>query len=221
MTLTKWLFLALTAMLLAGCGRPRISILGDSYSTFRGWIPSANADYYPAPPGNDVRTVEQCWWSIVIASIGGCLEKNESSSGSTICNTGYNGVDCSNSSFLARVDRLGNPTLILVCGATNDCWANSPIGDFQWAEWTDRDLRFFRPALARLLFELENRYPKARVFFILNSDLSLDINDSVHRICSHYEVPCIDLHDIDKQCDHPSIKGMAEIAEQVVKAVRR
>ena len=96
----SWLTFAAVVMLLTGCRQqPRVSILGDSYSTFRGWIPSGNADYYPMPQGNDVQSVEQCWWSLVIKAVAGRLERNESSSGSTICNTGYNGGDSSQTSF--------------------------------------------------------------------------------------------------------------------------
>ena len=61
----------------------------------------------------------------------------------------------------------------------------------------------------------------AKVFFILNDKLKSDINDSVHAICKHYNVPCIDLKDIDKQSGHPSVKGMQQMADQVVKAVRK
>lgn len=39
-------------------------------------------------------------------------------------------------------------------------------------------------------------------------------------ICDHYQVPYIQLHDIDKQWGHPSQKGMRQIAEQVGVALR-
>ncbi|MCQ2290043.1 MAG: SGNH/GDSL hydrolase family protein [Muribaculaceae bacterium] len=39
-------------------------------------------------------------------------------------------------------------------------------------------------------------------------------------MCKHYGVTCVDLHDIDKQKSHPSIKGMTSIAEQVVNALK-
>ncbi|MBQ0089253.1 MAG: hypothetical protein KBT27_07965 [Prevotellaceae bacterium] len=53
-----------------------------------------------------------------------------------------------------------------------------------------------------------------------NTELKEDINDSVHIICKHYGVTCVDLHDIDKQKSPPSIKGMTSIAEQVFNTLK-
>ena len=94
---------------------PAISIFGDSYSTFEGSIPQGNAIWYFNAPKNqnDVSKVEQTWWHQAIALLGGRLEKNESYSGSTICNTGYDKKDFSKISFLARQGRLGKPDMIL------------------------------------------------------------------------------------------------------------
>ena len=198
----------------------RVSILGDSYSTFRGWIPQGNAIYYPTSR-TDVKNAEECWWHLVTTAIGGKLEKNESWSGSTICYTGYKGSNASKSSFVTRINRLGNPTLILICGATNDSWAGSPIGEYKWDNWEEKDLFSFRPAMAKMLYDAKKLYPNARVFFILNSQLKPVINESVHKICEYYKVPCIDLKNIDKQSGHPSVKGMKAFADQVVEAVRK
>ena len=46
-------------------------------------------------------------------------------SGSTICNTGYRDEDYSDRSFINRTTLLGNPDIILICGGTNDSWANA------------------------------------------------------------------------------------------------
>ena len=140
---------------------PRVSILGDSYSTFKGTSPAGNAIWYPNIHA-DVQKVEECWWHLVIRAIGGKLEKNESWSGSTICNTGYHKRDASKFSFVNRVDRLGSPTLILICGATNDSWAGSPIGEYKWENWTAQDLYSFRPAMAKMLSDIKKLYQIGR-----------------------------------------------------------
>ena len=199
---------------------PKISILGDSYSTFNGWIPKGNSIWYPNK-NNDVKKVESCWWYLAVEMLGGKLEKNESWSGSTICYTGYHGNDASSFSFVERVNRLGNPDLILICGATNDSWAGSPIGEYKWENWTRQDLFSFRPAMAKMLYDIKARYPEARVVFMLNNQLKPAINESVHEICKHYNVLCVDLKDIDKQSGHPSVKGMKQMAEQVVAAIKK
>ena len=68
-----------------------ILILGDSYSTFEGCIPEGYATYYPAL---DVTRAEQTWWSRVLRATGARLAQNNSWSGSTVCHTAYDGVDC-------------------------------------------------------------------------------------------------------------------------------
>ena len=109
-------------------------VFGDSYSTFAGYIPSGNAPYYPS---YNVIEVEQTWWMQLMEKAGGNLLLNESYSGSTICNTGYNGVDCSQStSFLYRYDKLkrggffeeNEVNTVIVFGGINDSWAKSPFG---------------------------------------------------------------------------------------------
>lgn len=204
--------------------RKLVSVLGDSYSTFRGYtLPDTNAIWYEPVPANrnDVTKVEQLWWHQLITNKGYRLEVNNSYSGSTICNTGYRKEDYTHESFVTRMKYLGSPDIILICGGTNDSWARSPIGEYKYEGWTKEDLYSFRPAMAWMLEFITKRYINAEVYFILNSELSEDINNSVHTICQHYAVPCIDLHDIDKQRSHPSIAGMKAMAEQVGKAMKK
>ncbi|MBR2356934.1 MAG: hypothetical protein IKD10_05950 [Lentisphaeria bacterium] len=206
----------------ACCDELRISILGDSYSTYQGWIPKGHWAWYPrSNNANDVKKAEDCWWYLVIKVLNGKLEKNESLSGSTICYTGYQGKDASRTSFVERAYRLGKPDLIFIFGATNDSWANVPIGEYKYENWSKQDLYSFRPAMAKMLFEIKERHPEAKVFFLLNDKLKDVINQSVHNICKYYNIPCIDLKDIDKQSRHPSIKGMKQIADQVIESVKK
>lgn len=208
----------------AGQGDPiRMSILGDSYSTFEGWLqPGLNAIWYHAKerPDNDVCEVSQTWWHIVINDMGYTLERNNSYSGATICYTGYKGKDgihgdYSDRSFITRACNLGRPDVILVFGGTNDSWCGAPLGDFKWKKWTNEDLYSFRPAMAKMCSELKTLYPDATIVFMLNPGLKDEVNDAVHKICKRYHIGCLDLHDIDKQAGHPSQAGMKAIAEQV------
>jgi len=230
----------LTVLLFVGClsaraqkDTLRYTIFGDSYSTFEGWLtPSTNepwyftADHKFRTKQNDVVKVEQTWWYQVIERMGGKLEMNNSYSGSTICRTGYkdqNGqhADYTRRSFVTRSRNLGEPDVILMCAGTNDCWCGAPYGDYVYADWTEEELYSIRPSIAKLLFNLTNNYPKARVVFILNSDMTPEFAETVHVICKHYGVECLDLHDIDKQYGHPSQKGMKAIADQVVEYLKK
>ncbi len=200
-----------------------ISILGDSYSTFKGFVlPDSNYVWYPQEKAenNDVQDVRQLWWHQLIREHGYRLCQNNSFSGATICHTGYNGEDYSDRSYCTRLWYLGSPDMILVFGGTNDTWAKSPIGDFQYSNWSRHDLFKFRPAMAYVLANLQNRYPGTEIYVIINDILSEDVTVSMKTICDHYHVSYIQLHNIDKQWGHPSQKGMRQIAEQVAEAIK-
>lgn len=197
----------------------KVSILGDSYSTYKDIIPEGYSTFYP-DAHNDVKEVEQTWWNLYIKAMGYQLEKNDSWGGTTICGTGYMRMDSSSSSFIARMDRLGNPDIIFVFGGTNDAWANSPVGEYKYSDWTKEDCKAFRPALACLLDGLQKKYPGAKIYSILNSELREEINESMRTVCEHYGVQLIELHDIDKQNGHPSVKGMEAISQQLQEAIK-
>ncbi len=203
--------------------RRSVAILGDSYSTFENYLScDTNAVWYfqGKQKRTDVTDVEQTWWHQLIKEKGWRLECNNSFSGSTICYTGYGGEDYQNRSFHNRLRYLGSPDIILVFGATNDCWAKSPIGEFKYADWTKEELYSFRPAMAAMCNGLRKRYPNVDIYFIMNSELTETITSSCSTICEHYHIPMIMLHDIEKINGHPSIKGMKAIAEQVGAAVK-
>ena len=150
-----------------------VAVLGDSYSTFEGFIPKGYATWYTTAvqKATDVNKVEQTWWWQVIKEGGYKMGNINSYSGSTICNTGYRDEDYSDRSFINRTTLLGNPDIILICGGTNDSWANAPIGNYQYSNWKRADLYCFRPALAKLLSDLRQRHPNVDIYFILNSEL--------------------------------------------------
>lgn len=207
--------------LLASAVQPKlsVSILGDSYSTYEGHVkPSTNEVWYYCKNDvqkTDVTDVRQTWWHQLIRHNGWKLDTNNSYSGSTISYTGYDGNDYSARSFLTRMDNLGAPDIIFVFGATNDSWAGTPIGDYDFEHPEAGDFRKFRPALIRLLDRMTALYPGTEIYFLLNDCLTPEVNESVRSVCRHYGVTCIELHDIDKISGHPSVSGHASIASQI------
>ncbi|MGM9803160.1 MAG: SGNH/GDSL hydrolase family protein [Muribaculaceae bacterium] len=214
-------FVAITLATNAQQAPVRVSILGDSYSTFEGYIPEGNAIWYgPEKPyssnqGNDVRRVYDTWWYHLIDRHDLKLEVNESWSGSTICTTGYRGEDATEKAYITRADRLGKPDVILVFGGTNDSWAGSPWGDYKYSDWTTDDLKQVRPAMCYLFHRLKELYPDALIYNIENTELKTEYYQSCEVVCRHYGIKRICLHHISKQFGHPSIDGMRAISEQV------
>lgn len=200
------------------------SILGDSYSTFEGHTTDPEAtQWYPANVhnpnvGNDVNDVEQTWWYRFAGNYGCKLDKNNSWSGSTVCYDGYGSgtVDAKTISFVTRVENLGSPELIIIEGGTNDSWVDAGMGDYIYSGWTEDDFQYFRPSLAYVIDYCLKHYIGAKVVFMLNNGLSQDIQTSVHTICDHYSVPCLNLANVDKAGSHPTDQGMSQISEQLI-----
>ena len=218
------LFAILLSLTAVAQQRLRISILGDSYSTYQNYIPEGNAIWYFEPmdaKNTDVNDVRQTWWWQVVKEGGYLLEKNESYSGATICYAGYRGEDYSDRSFITRLPRLGSPDIVLIFGNTNDSWSGARVGEYVYENWQREDLYTYRPALAKLLNDALSRYPNARIYFIQNTGLRKDITESTTTICQHYGIPVIVLKDIEKKSGHPNQKGMKAISEQVLKAIKK
>ena len=202
-----------------------VFLLGDSYTTFKDYIPKGNAVYYSAAESSqtDARRVEDTWWYQVITATDSKLVLNDSWSGSTICNTGYGGCDSTRSSFITRLDKLidcgffeeNGIDTVLVLGATNDSWSNAPIGDEVMLDgWQKDDLYSFKPAMGYLASRLATL--KARVLFIFNTELKPEIGEGVRTACSHFGIELLELNRIDKIEGHPGIAGMKKIADQVL-----
>ncbi len=212
-----------------------IFILGDSYSTFEGYIPEGYVFYYEksAPAyvtrtkvkeadEGDVTDVSHTWW-YNFCNENGNLIRNCSWSGTTICNTGYNGSDNSEISFVARLEKLiqkgffeENPIdTFFLFGGTNDSWSDAPVGDLKYSQWTKDDLYKVLPAFCYLLDSLNCKLPETKVYCIINSELKSEITDNYKTACKKYGVEFIELSDIDKICGHPTKKGMLQIKEQI------
>lgn len=204
-----------------------VFILGDSYSTFEGFIPEGYRTYYSSEgrKETDVNDVNQTWWKQVIDETGSTLLRNCSYSGTTICHTGYDGEDCSERSFVARMNKLikegyfkkNKIDTFFIFGGTNDNWAGSPVGKLKYRFWTKKDLYKALPAFCYLLKKVKANAEGARIVVILNSELKDEINTGYKAACDKYDTELIALENIDKSFGHPTILGMSQIKEQVLK----
>lgn len=224
----KKLLISLFILLVGTCAyAQKVSILGDSYSTYGGHVsPDWNFAWYNGSDGgdkaghNDVKSVDQTWWRLLCKEKGYTIEKNNSFSGSTVCYTGYGKNDYSDRAFITRMCNLGNPDIIFVFGGTNDSWAKSPVGSYQHEGWLRKDLYAFRPAFCYMIHYLKQNYPSARIINICNSELSPEVTETEARVCEYYGVTNVQLHDVDKQWGHPSVAGMRAICDQVKEVLK-
>jgi len=210
---------------LQGC---TFSILGDSYSTFQGFIPQGYACYYPKPQSvQDVLQVEHTWWYQLMQRRQLKLLQNNSYSGSTVCTHVRDGQPVT-ASFAARVHTLAEhtgengrgPDYIFLFGCTNDSWQNRTVGNVQYENWKEEDLRCVLPAYCYVLDVLCREIPQTTVVCIANTDLKPQILEGMGVAAEHYGALMVELKNIDKNNGHPTALGMQQIADQVEAALK-
>ena len=205
-------------------------IIGDSYSTFEGYIPEGYAIYYSDKEcdNTDVRRVEETWWKRLEDKGVMHVVHNNSWSGSTICYTAYGERDCSgDSSFIFRANQLiengffekNGIDTVIIFGGTNDSWANSPLGELKFDGIERNDLFCVLPAISYLVKILREAMPSLEIICVANTEIKDEIIHATGVAAEHYGAKYVKLCDIDKRCGHPTIKGMGEIAQQVEKAL--
>lgn len=210
-----------------------VMIFGDSYSTFKGYIPEGYAVYYSGnretPP--DVTDVTKTWWHQVISETGSTLVQNNSWSGSTICYTGYGCTDRSKtSSFIYRFEKMleegffkeNKIDTLFVFGGTNDNWCLAPEGQLQYSDWTRDSLFFVLPAMCYFFYRLKKELPDTEIVCMINSGLRQSITKGMSAICEHYGIKKVSFENtpIDKVNGHPTEQGMIDIKNHVLNTLK-
>ena len=201
-------------------------ILGDSYSTFEGYIPSGYAAYYISAgrETTDVTRVEETWWYTLMQEEGYELVRNDSWSGSTVGYRSYNGADTSKTScFITRMERLESEGFfsaheigtLFIFGATNDSWCGAELGVPASDDIPREDLYTVLPAIEFLCRTARRILPKARIIFLINTGLKSEIANEIVAASERNGVEALTLTSIDKTSGHPTIRGMADIKHEV------
>lgn len=207
-------------------GFGNILIIGDSYSTFRGYNPEGYSYWYPQGGSGsletDVTVVGETWWYKLISETESKLILNDSYSGSTICSTERESMPGTH--FNLRVDRMirngffenNKIDTVFVFGGTNDSWIGSPIGEIKYESITEEDIRMVLPAFSALLSKLIAASPNSRIIPLINCDIKPEIRDGFVEICRHYGLTYIKFDSLGKLSGHPSREGMEEIKNAII-----
>ena len=199
------------------------AILGDSYSTYEGWITPESEFYYPRPQSvDDVLAVEHTWWHQLMTRQDMRLLLNDAYSGSTVC-TDVREHHPESASFVRRADKYFSslrdakeqPDYLFVFGGTNDSWLDREPGKLQFADWTSENLHQVLPAFCFVLDHITRQNPESTVVLVVNTKLKPEISEGILAAGQHYGAISVTLTDIDKQHGHPSRLGMEQIARQV------
>ncbi|MCL5457627.1 SGNH/GDSL hydrolase family protein [Loigolactobacillus coryniformis] len=185
-----------------------ISILGDSISTFSGYIPSGNAAFYP---NTFINNVDQTWWKYVINKNSLSLLLNNSWSGSRVTNTRteeqagyYRALHMSKDSI--------SPDILIIYLGINDFNNNVKLGDYENDLDTDfpTDGSTFKNAYAMMLDNATKTYPDCKIFTCTlpfsdsqktgkvvhrngNNDTLWDFNNAIRDISNQFGTTIIDL----------------------------
>jgi len=134
-----------------------LSILGDSISTFAGYIPSGNATYYPS---GTVTAVEDTWWYKLLSALEMELDVNNSWSGSYVSTAnGAVSAGC-----MTRCQSLGDPDVIIVYMGINDYNNEVPLGTYDGRSSVPSTTTSFREAYGVMLSKILTAYPRAEVW---------------------------------------------------------
>ena len=115
----------------------RVSVIGDSISTFKGWIPAGYSAHYPATDGTLTLVHQTYWYRLIHDHLKSAeLDMNIAFSGSTVTNTTEENYKARygtaanawfKKDFCTRFIEnggCGRPDIILIHGGTND-WAHN------------------------------------------------------------------------------------------------
>ena len=152
----------------AGGTGTTVSILGDSISTFKEYIPAGYYDFFPE--NGQVSDVEDTWWKQVIDDKGWTLYVNGSSSGAACVgdSTGTDNPQCGCNEF--RTGGLYGPggeapDVILVYMGTNDLLQSIPMGDNDGTKQVaEGAVSAFADAYTLMLDKLRVKYPAASIY---------------------------------------------------------
>lgn len=138
--------------------RPKISVLGDSISTYEGYQPYGYSVYYRDDRlcDNGLESVNDTWWMQVIHALGGELQVNGSFSGSMVAGALFPSA-CSDERCLV-LGESGAPDMILIYMGTNDRGFSVPVGT---KRSTCADS--FYGAYRLMLQKLRKMYPSAKI----------------------------------------------------------
>lgn len=206
----------------------KISVLGDSISTYQGYTTPSGVfyDLFNAMYA-DMKGVNDTWWMQVIHALNGTLEVNDSYSSTTVSGTSHL-CACSDK----RTSSLGNPDMILVFMGTNDYGYHIDTISFE------RDYRI-------MLKKLKHNYPHSKIwcgtllwsycikeqYINYYGDLpggqsALEpYNRIIRAVCKEEGCPVADLAAAGIEyaaidCAHPHADGMKTIADLWISAIQ-
>ena len=201
----------------------KLSLLGDSISSYVGTVPSGNDTYYK---GNNsgVSSPSQMWWSVLCARTGMTPLVIDGYSGAGVTqlqdSAHVNKVPMSSDTRCGRLHSGSDtPDIILIAGGVND-YTYAQSAQSEPLEWNGKTTpvlgNSFTEAYACMIKKLQTNYPNALVvplttWFTMRGDdngytlthtvgsnvyTQTDYNDAIKKVSDIMHVPCIEVDNI-------------------------
>lgn len=197
----------------------KVSVIGDSISTFRGYIPFGYSTYYPRTDGTFISVSDMYWYQLIYKHMTNArLERNIAYSGSWVTN-----ASASKNTYFARrfinQKGVGDADIVIIHGGTND-WNKNAVNlvtglsirsttgptDAQLAPlFTTADAATTRAqiealndttfceAYIKLVKLIKERNPNVKIVCVIGDYLGVGVQQATHKIAQHYGARCVDL----------------------------
>jgi len=202
----------------------KVSVIGDSISTFRGYIPYSYSTYYPRTDGTFLSVADMYWYHLIYKHMANArLERNIAYSGSWVTN-----ASASEKTYFARrfMDQngVGDADIVLIHGGTND-WNKKAVSlvddvsirsttaptDTQMApifaaadaattraEIEALNDQTFCQAYIKLIKLIIDRNPDVKVVCIIGDYVGVGVQLAIHKIADHFtNCRCVDLRAVN------------------------
>ncbi len=193
----------------------KISILGDSISTYLGYIPTEYASFYPSANG-DINNVNLTWWKQAINKLGaGVFTVN--AYGGTCVSSSTNNSTCDDTRLSKLVVGGQTPDVIIIFMGTNDCgsqYVTHDAFDSSYKVMLDK-IKVLCPNTEIILCTL----PVTGSFYSETDRTTY--NATITKYATEYSLEVIDFASVDVSGSlldavHPNAAGHVLLAEKVI-----
>lgn len=228
----------------------RVSIIGDSISTFGGYIPAEFGHHYPCSDGSLTHVEQTYWWQLIYSHMKNArLDANISYSGTRVTNHKHADADSFTERYI-NLGGIGDPDIVLIHGGTNDWGAGcamypgggscktETVSEEKLAEifasadaaTTREDVEAlvssdFCSAYVKLISLIQQQYPDAKIVCIIGDAVSVGMQKAIMAIANHYGAKYVDLLSVNGFNDQTympkhDFDGTKEICHPNAKAMR-
>lgn len=203
----------------------KVSVIGDSISTFRGYIPFKYSAYYPRADGTFISVEDMYWYHLIYKHMTNArLERNIAYSGSWVTK-----ADTSKDTYFAKrfIDQngVGDADIVIIHGGTNDWNKNavnlvSGLGVRATSGPTDAQLQplfaaadaaktraevealndtTFCEAYIKLIKLILERNPETKIVCLIGDYLGVGVQQATHKMAAHFpnNCKCVDLRAVN------------------------